>query len=85
MRRQLDLRVEDFVRASARIADRRVCTMVAEMWKKGIMDEIRAVSLDFECGSSSEECSAELTKEWDVEGIAMTLSLSRAEQDGREE
>ncbi len=81
MRRQLDLRVEDFVRAAARIADRRVCTMVAERWKKGIMDEIRAVSLDFDCGASQGTRDADLTRDWDVEGIAMTLFLSRAAED----
>jgi len=80
MRRQLDLRVEDFVRAEARIADSRVCRMVKETWRKGIMDEIRAVSLDFGCGEMPGETGADLVRDWDVEGIAMTLSLSRASQ-----
>jgi len=81
MRRQLDLRVEDFVRATACIPDERICRMVAETWKKGIMDEIRAVSLDFSCDQSPAGKDADLVRDWDVEGVSMTLSLSRAAQD----
>jgi len=45
------------------------------------MDEIRAVSLDIDCGASQGTGDADLTRDWDVEGIAMTLFLSRAAQD----
>lgn len=81
MRRQLDLRVEDFVRATARISDESICRMVAETWKKGIMTEIRAISLDFSCDQSPAGKDADLVRDWDVEGVSMTLSLSRAAQD----
>jgi isoleucyl-tRNA synthetase len=81
MRRQLDLRVEDFVRARACIPNERICRMVAGAWEKGIKDEIRAVSLEFSCDRSPAETGADLTRDWDVEGVQMTLSLSRAMQE----
>ncbi|OPX65973.1 MAG: Isoleucine--tRNA ligase [Methanoregulaceae archaeon PtaB.Bin009] len=78
MRRQLDLKVEDFVTADACITDSRICGMVAESWKTGIMEEIRATSFGVQGGDCPAATSHEMSKEWDVEGIAMTLSLSRA-------
>ncbi|OPX69118.1 MAG: Isoleucine--tRNA ligase [Methanoregulaceae archaeon PtaB.Bin056] len=78
MRRQLDLRVEDFITARACIADPRICRMVAESWRDAIRDEIRAAYFEV----SDQDCLAgiqyEISTEWDVEGVGMTLSLSRA-------
>ena len=81
MRRQLDLRVEDFVDADACIRDPRICSMIGESWKDGIMEEIRARSLRVHGGECPPDRNHSLSKEWDVEGIRMTLSLSRAEKE----
>lgn len=78
MRRQLDLRVEDFITAHACIADPRICRIVAESWKDGIRDEIRAASFEVSGHDCPAGISYEISKEWDVEGVRMTLSLSRA-------
>lgn len=80
MRRQLDLRVEDFIRAEAYIADSRIGTMVGERWREGIMEEVRAKDLLIRSGSEAgvPALTWDMSKDWDVEGVAITLSLSRA-------
>ncbi|MCU0632731.1 MAG: isoleucine--tRNA ligase [Methanolinea sp.] len=80
MRRQMDLKVEDFITADACIKDPRVCKAVEESWREGIMEEIRAVSFEVHGGECPAGTHHAVEKEWDVEGIAMTLSLSRASQ-----
>ena len=81
MRRQLDLLVEDFVDADACIKDARICRMVAESWKDGIKEEIRALTLTIHGEDCTTGTSYSLVKEWDVEGVTMTLSISRAHKE----
>jgi len=78
MRRQRNLRVEEFITARAFIADPRICRMVAESWEDTIRAEIRAVSFEVSDRNSPAATSYEISKDWDVEGVGMTLSLSRA-------
>lgn len=81
MRRQLDLRVEDFINADACIQDSRICRMIADSWREGIMEEIRARSFQVHGGECPPGSSHEMSRDWDVEGIAMTLSISRTSEE----
>jgi isoleucyl-tRNA synthetase len=80
MRRQLDLNVEDFIVAEACISDERVSALVKDLWKEGIMDEVRARDLSIR--SSEGEISNrswDLSTEWDIEGIPVSISISKVE------
>jgi isoleucyl-tRNA synthetase len=82
MRRQLDLRVEDFISAEVLITDPRVCGLVREGWKGAIMQEVRARSMTI--GMAQEEAGPEaweMENSWDVEGVAMTTRISRARKE----
>jgi isoleucyl-tRNA synthetase len=78
MRRQLDLRVEDCITAGAVIADERVAGLISDLWREGIMDEVRATA--FAVSTSESEAgsaSFDLVREWDVEGIPMVIGISQ--------
>lgn len=75
MRKQLDLAVEDFITADVAIRDERVCALIRDSWKAGIMDEVRAGKLEIHTGAPAQGCS--LSRDWDVEGIAMTIGISK--------
>jgi isoleucyl-tRNA synthetase len=80
MRRQLDLAVEDFIVADVAAADERVCDLISTRWKAEIAEEVRARELTIhntmEPGAGAG--AYQLVKEWDVEGIAMTIGISKA-------
>jgi isoleucyl-tRNA synthetase len=80
MRRQYDLKVEDFIIVDAEVADDRICTLLKENWKDGIAEEVRARELSLRTTSEKRQNGEQFgfEKEWDVEGIRMTLSLSKA-------
>jgi isoleucyl-tRNA synthetase len=80
MRRQYDLKVEDFIIVDAEVADDRICTLLKEKWQDGIAEEVRARELTLRTTSEKRQKEEPfgLEKEWDVEGIRMTLSLSKA-------
>jgi isoleucyl-tRNA synthetase len=80
MRRLLDLNVEDFILVDAAIADDRIGCLLRERWITGIGEEVRARELRLHGpgGLPGHAKSRELVKEWDIEGIAVTLALSRA-------
>ena len=79
MRRQIDLNVEDFIDVFVRIGDKKVCDLVASQWEEGIMEEVRATSLALmgPDGVSSEGPWG-LVKDWDIEGLPVTIGISRA-------
>jgi isoleucyl-tRNA synthetase len=79
MRRQLDLAVEDFIRADVTIADNRICDLLNASWKQGIADEVRAKELSLHRAGDSKTPSHQLCKDWDVENIMMTIGISKAE------
>lgn len=85
MRRQLNLAVEEYINARALIADERISRLVAATWKKGIMDEVRASSLEISCDERDVPTGMDLCTDWDVEGVKMTLAISRSRQDRGEE
>jgi len=80
MRRQYDLRVEDFIIVDAEVADERICTLLREKWQEGIAEEVRARELTLRTTTEKRQKEGPygLEKEWDVEGIRMILSLSKA-------
>jgi isoleucyl-tRNA synthetase len=79
MRRQLDLAVEDFITADVIVNDPRICTLVSDNQKPVIADEVRArrltIRIPEEPGAGS---PCQLEKDWDVEGVQMTIGISRA-------
>lgn len=73
MRKELDLVVDENIRASIRIEDERVSRLV-ETLKSLIAEEVRADFLDF---GSDIDVSGALVKDWDVEGIAMKMGIAK--------
>jgi len=80
MRKQLDLAVEDFIVADAAVADERICSLVRDNWKTGIMEEVRARELTMHNAGTATPAADkfQLVKDWDVEGIAMTIAIAKA-------
>ncbi|MDD3041406.1 MAG: isoleucine--tRNA ligase [Methanosarcinaceae archaeon] len=74
MRKELDLIVDENIKAEVRIEDERVMGLV-EPLKGLIAEEVRAASFEL---SSAAEVSGALVKAWDVEGIAMKMGISKA-------
>jgi isoleucyl-tRNA synthetase len=73
MRKELDLVVDENIRASVRIEDERVLKLV-ETLKNLIAEEVRADVLDL---GSDIDASGVLIKDWDVEGVAMKMGISK--------
>ncbi len=73
MRKELDLVVDENIRASVLIEDERVLTLV-ETLKDLIAEEVRAEVFDLGSGI---EVSGALVKDWDVEGIAMKMGIAK--------
>ncbi len=77
MRRMLDLNVEDNITGEAVIADQRVRELVAS-WREKIADEVRARHLAIRSpGEKPAGAGWQLGKEWQIEEITATLSISR--------
>ncbi|MDD1705541.1 MAG: isoleucine--tRNA ligase [Methanoregulaceae archaeon] len=78
MRRLRNLNVEEYIRASAIIADERVASLLQGQWVEEIEKEVRAGTLTISSGSSySSSCEWEMEKDWDVEGIPMLIGISK--------
>lgn len=75
MRKQAGLNVEDTVKVAMSVADARVSKLI-ESWKDSIAGEVRAVKI--EMTSDSGAVNGGLVQEWDVEGIAMKMAVTRA-------
>ena len=73
MRKELDLVVDENIRASVRIEDERVLKLV-ETLKGLIAEEVRASTFDLGSGI---DVSVGLVKDWDVEGIAMKIGIAK--------
>ena len=79
MRRQLDLKVEDFIAADVAVGDARVCDLIRITWKDGIADEVRAKDLSIRSAAEAAPArSWQMSQDWDVEGIAMTIAIAKA-------
>jgi isoleucyl-tRNA synthetase len=73
MRKELDLVVDENIRASVRIEDEHVLELV-ETLKSLLAEEVRADILDL---GSDIAVSGTLVKDWDVEGIAMQMGITK--------
>jgi isoleucyl-tRNA synthetase len=78
-RRQLDLAVEDFIRVEIAIADTRILSLLRNNATIDMIgDEVRAESFGFcEDGCQPDPTCFTSVKEWDVEGVAMTIGISK--------
>ncbi|BAI60292.1 isoleucyl-tRNA synthetase [Methanocella paludicola SANAE] len=74
MRKDLKLNVEDKIKAEVYVGDDRVRGLVAGM-NGLIMNEVRASGLEFKGDKS---VSGALVKEWDVEGLPVTIGIEKA-------
>jgi isoleucyl-tRNA synthetase len=78
MRKQLDLRVEDYISAGVVIPDERVSQLISEFWREGIRDDVRAESLVLSTGGPEGVPGTwDLEQEWDVEGVTMVIGISQ--------
>jgi isoleucyl-tRNA synthetase len=73
MRKELDLAVEEEIRAAVEIKDDRVAVLVLEM-KDFIAGEVRARTLMI---GPEVEVDGELVKDWDVEDVKMKMGIGR--------
>jgi isoleucyl-tRNA synthetase len=82
MRRQLDLRVEDFITADVEVTDPRICEMMKDGWGSVISREVRAgdltIRMPVDVLPQSEEW--DLVNKWDIDGVLVKTSVSRREQ-----
>ncbi|MBN1195368.1 MAG: isoleucine--tRNA ligase [Methanomicrobiaceae archaeon] len=78
MRRQLDLKVEDFIIADIAIADDRIRGLLSGSWEEEIGEEVRAVTLSLRAPDGGEGVAGGLAHDWDVEGIPMAIAISAA-------
>ena len=78
MRRQHALNVEDYITAGVVIADERVAGLLRGPMKDAIGGEVRARELAIATGSAPDLADTfACTKEWDVEGIAVVIGISK--------
>jgi isoleucyl-tRNA synthetase len=79
MRRRLDLKVEDYVAVGVTIDDARVAGLLSGSWEDVIRDEVRAIAIQLRAGSQEQVgvCGG-LQQDWDVEGVAMVIGVSKA-------
>jgi isoleucyl-tRNA synthetase len=74
MRKDLKLNVEDKIKAEICVGDDRVCGLVSGL-RELIMSEVRASSLEFK---PDKTVSGALVKDWDVEGVPVTIGIEKA-------
>jgi isoleucyl-tRNA synthetase len=85
MRRQLDLRVEDYITAEVVIADERVTQLISDLWREGIREDVRAGALILSAGAPGNLAGTwSLERDWDVEGIPIVIGISQfSDQPGK--
>ncbi len=77
MRRQLDLKVEDFITSYVVINDPRIAGLVSSQSKERIMEEVRAQELTMVAdGVVVPEGRWGLEKDWDIEGLMVRIGIS---------
>lgn len=72
MRKELDLAVDEGIRAHIRITDQRVLDLVLDLEQhiaKEIRAEVQVIGLDVDANGT-------LSKDWDVEGVSMSIGIS---------
>jgi len=81
MRKQLDLAVEDNINVEASVGNKRVLALLMDNAMIALIaDEVRAKLFGFsKDGSTPDSSRFTSVKEWDVEGVAMTIGIAKAE------
>ena len=79
-RRQLDLAVEDFINAEVAVGNLRILSLLdSDTMKPLIAEEVRAKSFAFSKeGLTPDPAQYTSVKDWDVEGVAITIGISKA-------
>jgi isoleucyl-tRNA synthetase len=80
MRKQLDLAVEDNINVEVSVSDPRILALIHSVSIIAMIgDEVRAKFFGFvKDGSSIDTGKYPSVKEWDVEGVAMTIGIGKA-------
>jgi isoleucyl-tRNA synthetase len=80
MRKQLDLAVEDFINTEVAVTDKRVLALLhTDEMILTMGDEVRAKFFGFsKDGASPDPTRFISVKEWDVEGVGMTIGIAKA-------
>lgn len=80
MRKQLDLNVDDFIVIDAIIGDDHLRGLLSDKWQDLIRQEVRAKTLKLHTSVSGRDGSVlfQLDREWDIEGVNITLGISLA-------
>ncbi|MCQ6963487.1 isoleucine--tRNA ligase [Methanolobus chelungpuianus] len=74
MRKELDLAVDEGIRAHIKITDQRILDLVLDLEQhiaKEIRAEVQVIGLDVDANGT-------LSKDWDVEGVSMSIGISPA-------
>ncbi|MBN1431843.1 MAG: isoleucine--tRNA ligase [Methanomicrobiaceae archaeon] len=74
MRRQLDLKVEEYITAAVAINDSRIAGLVSGSWKDEIMNEVRAK--DMTVGDENFQGDFGLVQDWVVEGAEIKIGIT---------
>lgn len=74
MRRQLDLKVEEYITAAVTIDDNRIAVLVSGNWKDEIMNEVRAKEMLIQDKTFSGDF--DLVQDWVVEEIGIKIGIS---------
>ena len=74
MRRQLDLKVEEYITAAVVIGDKRISGLVSGEWKEEIMNEVRAKEMSV--GDLELTGEYGLVQDWVVEDIEIKIGIS---------
>jgi isoleucyl-tRNA synthetase len=82
MRKQLNLNVEEFISIDAIITDDHLFHLIQGRWKDLIQQEVRAVSMNIHQTEDGHDGEGlwQLDREWDLEGISVTLGISPSEE-----
>jgi isoleucyl-tRNA synthetase len=73
MRKELDLRVEDLIRAVVDIESKPILDLALQK-KEHIAGEVRAAAFDLGLGL---ELQGKLVKDWDIEGVCVRIGIER--------
>ena len=74
MRKELDLRVEDQIRAIVDIESKPILDLALQK-KEHIASEVRAANFQLGLGL---ELQGKLVKDWDIEGVCVRIGIDRA-------
>jgi isoleucyl-tRNA synthetase len=78
MRKQLDLNMEEFVVVDAVIADDHLFSLLTEKWQNLLCQEVRIKQIQIHRSVDSRNADRllQLDRDWDIEGIPVTLGIS---------